>query len=63
MALSYSDALTRPERKRSKREDLLRLALQLFSLSMSDKMDEAGFDHKDGTGPELYVAPRYSPSP
>lgn len=63
MAFSYSDMLTKPEPKKSRREELLRLAMEILSLSMMDEQNPAGFAEKDGTGPEIYVAPRYSPSP
>ena len=55
--------LTSPAPKKNRREELLRLALELLSLSMMDETNEAGFAEKDGTGPEIYVAPRISPSP
>jgi hypothetical protein len=55
--------LTQPEPKQSQRQQLLGLAMQLLSLSMMDETNEAGYAEKDGTGPEVYVAPRWSPSP
>ena len=58
---SYLEALTQPEPKKSRREELLRLAMMI--LALDDETNEAGFAQKDGTGPEIYVAPRYSPSP
>jgi hypothetical protein len=63
MAASYLEMLTQPSPQKSRREELLRLAMQLLSLSMMDETNEAGFAEKDGTGPEIYVAPRISPSP
>lgn len=45
----------------SRREQLLRLAMELMSLA--EDTDENGYAQKDGTGPEIYVAPRVSPSP
>ena len=60
---SYLEMLTQPAPKVSRREELLRLALQLLSLSQMDEVNDAGFAVKDGTGPEIYVAPRISPSP
>ena len=61
MAGSYLEALTQAAPKKSKREELLRLAMEIFSL-LDDTPDGVA-PIKDGTGPELYVAPRYSPSP
>jgi len=58
---SYLEALTQAAPKRSKREELLRLAMEIFSLL--DDTPEGEVAQKDGTGPEIYVAPRYSPSP
>lgn len=58
---SFLEALTQPEPKRSKREELLRLAMEIFAL-LGDEPDGVA-PQKDGTGPEVYVAPRYSPSP
>lgn len=63
MATSYLEMLTQPTLKKSKRQELLQLAMQLLSLSMLDETNDAGFAEKDGTGPEIYVAPRISPSP
>ena len=63
VAPSYLDLLTQPEPKKSRRSELLQLALQLMAMSMQDEMNDEGFAEKDGTGPEMYVAPRYSPSP
>ena len=63
MEASYLEMLTSPAPKKNRREELLRLALELLSLSMMDETNEAGFAEKDGTGPEIYVAPRISPSP
>jgi len=60
---NYLDALTQPPQRRNRREEMLRLAMELLSLSMMDETNEAGFAVKDGTGPEIYVAPRISPSP
>jgi len=58
---SYLEALTQPAPKRNRREELLRLAMMI--LSMADEQNDAGFAEKDGTGPEIYVAPRIQPSP
>ena len=63
MASSYLEMLTQPAPKKSKREELLRLAMEIFALAGMDETNDAGFAQKDGTGPEIYVAPRYSPSP
>lgn len=62
MSSSYFDALMEPEKKPSQRELLLRLLAQLFAL-MGDDTPEGVAPKKDGTEPEIYVAPRYSPSP
>jgi hypothetical protein len=63
MASSYLEMLTQPAPKKSRREELLRLAMEIFALANQDDLNEAGFAQKDGTGPEIYVAPRISPSP
>jgi hypothetical protein len=63
MASNYRDILTQVERKPSRREELLRLAMKLVTLSMMDDEPEGAAPKMDGTGPEIYVAPRYSPSP
>jgi hypothetical protein len=63
MANSYLDILTQPAPKKSQREKLLDLAMQIFALANADEVNDAGFAEKDGTGPEIYVAPRVSPSP
>jgi hypothetical protein len=54
--------LTQPAPKKSRREELLNLAMMILSM-MGDETNDAGFAVKDGTGPEIYVAPRISPSP
>ena len=59
---SYLDMLTKPETK-SKRQQILALAMQLMELASMDETNDAGFAEKDGTGPEIYVAPRIQPSP
>lgn len=63
MASSYLELLTQPAQKRSRRETLLELAMQIMALANEDELNDAGFAEKDGTGPEIYVAPRISPSP
>jgi len=63
VAISYLEALTQPAPKASRRSELLRLAMELLTLSQLEEMNDAGFAQKDGTGPEIYVAPRVSPSP
>ena len=62
MASSYLEMLTQPAPKKSRREELLNLAMMILSM-MGDETNDAGFAVKDGTGPEIYVAPRISPSP
>lgn len=64
-ALNFRQLLTEPSQS-SKREKLLALALQLFALIGDDDegdVPDGAFPQKDGTGPEIYVAPRVIPSP
>lgn len=55
--------LTQPPPKKSRRDQLLRLAMEIFTLAGLDETNDAGFAEKDGTGPEIYVANRVTPSP
>ena len=59
----YQDALGEEKPKKSRKSEILRLAMELLALSTMDDVDENGYSKKDGTGPEIYVAPRVTPSP
>ena len=61
MASNYFDILTKPEPKASERADLLRMAMMILSMMQDPEEDVA--EPLDGSQPEIYVAPRYSPSP
>lgn len=63
MPSSYLEMLTQPTAKPSRREELLQLAMKILALATMDDAQEGGIPRLDGTQPEIYVAPRYSPSP
>ncbi len=64
MATSYADILSQPAAKKpSRRAELLRLAMEILTLATIDESPEGPVPRLTGQEPEIYVAPRYSPSP
>jgi len=65
-AVSYRDALMSSGEPEGRSARMRRLVLELLTLSMSEDdipSADGRLDELDGTQPEIYVAPRISPSP